>query len=135
MALKDHVEEAIKGMRQAIYLELDRKLSPPLQEVIDLADGEVKEKAQDALDKARIGWDTLASAIATGVINGMIKHIEANMEIFGINVQGEVTTTIKGETSPIDPDNLTNHQHAVNLSGTAEEVVFKQNNDDTGHVR
>ena len=135
MALKDHLEEEIKGMRQGIYLELDRKLSPPLQEVIDLADGEVKEKAQDAPDKARIGWDTLASAIATGVINGMIKHIEANMEIFGINVQGEVTTTIKGETSPIDPDNPTNHQHAVNLSGTAEEVVFTQNNDDTGHVR
>lgn len=128
MALTIGTENADAGMSQAIYLEMDRLLSPPLQEAVNQAQGEAKAEAQKALDEARKGWRKLAFAIANGVIN----HIRDNMEVFGITTRGEVTTPLQGNTSVANPGN---HQHNVNLVGTASNVVFTQSNNGTGRVR
>lgn len=127
MALSIGSANADSGMSQAIYQVIDSQLSPPLQKAVDDAQGDAKAKAQEALDGARAGWKKLSFAIATGVVN----HITANMEIFGITTQGNVSTTVQGSTGPAAPA----HQHTVSLPGTASNVVFAQNNDGTGHVR
>jgi Flp pilus assembly protein TadG len=122
-------ENADAGMSQAIFLKMDRLLSPPLQEAVDNAkDAATKAGAQKALDEARKRWKKLAFSIASGVIS----YITANMEIFGVTVQGNVTTTVTGNTGTAEPGN---HQHNVNLSGVENDVVFTQNNDGTGRVR
>ena len=128
MALIIGSENADTGMSQAIYLEMDRLLSPPLQEAVDKAQGAAKTEAQKALDEARKGWKKLAFAIANGVIN----HIVANMEIFDITTRGDVTTSVQGNTAVANPGN---HQHNINLVGTASNIVFTQNNNGTGRVR
>lgn len=121
-------ENADSGMSQAIYEEMDKQLSPLLKKAVDDAEGGAKAKAQEALDKAREGWRKLSYAIAKGVI----EHITANMEIFGIQTQGNVNTTVQGNTGTAPPGN---HLHGVNLSGQANNVVFTQSNDGTGRVR
>lgn len=121
-------ENADSGMSQAIFQEMDRFLSPPLQDAIDAAEGEAKNAVQAALDGARQGWRQLSYAIARGVI----EHLTANMEIFGIQTQGDVNTVVRGNTAAAIPSN---HVHSVNLSGAQDDVVFTQNNDGTGHVR
>jgi hypothetical protein len=128
MALIIGSVNADAGMSQAIYQEVDKQLSPPLQKAVDNAEGEAKAKAQEALDGAREGWKKLSFAIA----NGVISHITANMEIFGIATRGNVNTTVQGNTGPANP---ANHLHNVNLSGVAANVTFTQNNDGTGRVR
>jgi hypothetical protein len=121
---------ASSGMSKAIYQEVDTLLSPPLQQAVDGAEGDAKEKAQEALDKSREGWRKLSYAIAQGVI----EHIKANMEIYGVQTQGDINTTVSGETdtslsSPND------HGHGlINSSGEQNNVVFTQSNDGTGHV-
>ena len=116
------------GMSQAIFQVMDNQLSPPLQNAVDNAEGEAKAKAQEALDGAREGWRKLSFAIASGVIS----HITANMEIFGIATQGNVNTTVQGNTGPANP---ANHLHNVNLSGVATNVTFTQSNDGSGRIR
>jgi hypothetical protein len=128
MALQIGSENATSGMSQAIYQEVNQHLSPPLQKAVDDAEGGAKAKAQEALDKAREGWKKLSYAIAKGVI----EHITANMELFGIQTQGNVNTTMQGNTGTAPPGN---HLHGVNLSGQANNVVFTQSNDGTGRVR
>lgn len=128
MTLTIGSEKADAGMSQAIYLEMDRLLSPPLQEAVNKAQGEAKEEAQKALEEARKGWKKLAFAIAKGVIN----HIIANMEIFDIQVRGNVTTSVQGSTAVAEPGN---HQHSIDLEGTTSNVVLTQDNNDTGRVR
>ena len=128
MALIIGSENADTGMSQAIYLEIDRLLSPPLQEAVNKAEGAAKAEAQKALDEAKKGGKKLAFAIASGVIN----HIVANMEIFDITTRGDITTSVQGNTAAADPEN---HEHEVNLEGTASNVVFTQNNNGTGRVK
>lgn len=128
MALVIGSVNADSGMSQAIYQVLDAQLSPPLQAAVDNAPEPAKAEAQKALDGAREGWKKVSFAIATGVIN----HITASMEIFGVTVQGNVTTTVQGNTGLSNPGN---HQHSVNLSGVVNNVVFTQNNNGTGRVR
>lgn len=113
MALQIGSENANVGMSLAIYLMMDQQLSPPLQKAVDDAIGDAKPKAQEALDKAREGWKKLSYAIATGVI----EHITANMEVFGIKTQGIVSAAVTGNTA------------------VQNNVIFTQNNDGTGRVR
>ncbi len=127
MALIIGSENSDAGMSQAIYQEMDKQLSPPLQKSVDDAE-EAKAKCQEALDGSREAWKKLSFAIATGVIN----HITANMEVFGITTRGNMNTTVQGNTGPANP---ANHLHSVNLSGVAANVTFTQSNDGTGRVR
>jgi len=116
------------GMSKAIYDQLDQLLSPPLQQAVDSAKGPAKEGAEKALDAAREGWKKLSFAIAKGVI----EHLVANMEVFGITAQGNVSVPVQGNTGTANPDN---HLHSVNITGVANNVVFTQNNDGTGRIR
>jgi hypothetical protein len=77
----------------------------------------------------RKNWQKLAYAIATGVTD----YIKTNMEIVGITTQGNVNTTVQGNTGPANP--VANHLHNVSLSGVATNVTFIQSNDGTGRVR
>ena len=127
--IKKENENADAGMSQAIYLEMDKLLSPPLQKAVeDAKEPDVKAAAQKALDEARKGWKKLAFSIASGVI----RYITANMEVFGVTAKGNVTTAVTGNTNRSDPGN---HLHEINFSCTANDVIFTQNNDGTGRVR
>lgn len=129
MALIIGSEKADAGMSQAIYQEMDNVLSPPLQKAVEDAQGDdAKKAAQKILNDARTLWKKLAFAVASGVIN----HITANMEVFGVTAKCNVTTAVTGNTGPAAPEN---HQHNVNLSGIANDVIFTQNNDGIGRVR
>jgi len=114
MALQIGDKNAVSGMSKSIFDELERQLSSGM--------------TSKDLDNVRPSWQKLAFAIATGVI----EHITANVEIFGIQTQGNVNATVQGNTGLANPGN---HQHNVNLSGQANNIVFTQNNDGTGHVR
>lgn len=113
MALTTGSENADAGMSQAIYQEMDRLLSPPLQAMVDSADGPAREVAQKTLADARAGWKKVAFAIASGVIAHILEH----MEIVGVTTQGSIRVTIE------------------NNAGIANNVVFQQNNDGPGRVR
>lgn len=128
MALNIGSVTADEGMSKAIYSQIDTLLAPPLINAVEQAEGLAKAEAQKALDGAREGWQKLAFAIASGVV----EHLIANLEVVGIRAQGSVTVGVQGSTGPAAP---ANHLHAVSLSGTANNVVFTQNNDGTGHVR
>lgn len=117
MSLTPGDQDANTGMTKAIYDELLAALEPDLP---DLSEAE--------LEPIRDSWKKMAFAVATGVIN----HIRANMEIRGIQTQGNVTTTVNGNTGTAPP---ANHVHTVNLSGTATNVVLTQSNDGTGRVQ
>ena len=77
MALQAGDQTAAAGMAKAIFDQLDALLSPGLA---SLSEAE-KEPVRD-------GWRKLAFAIAGGVV----AHIVANMEIFGIQVGGQPQT-------------------------------------------
>lgn len=108
---------ATSGMSKAIYDQLNIILSPPLGGT-----------PPEDLEKIRDSWRKLAFAIAKGVID----HITANMEIFGVQTRGNVNAPVQGNTGSA---NLGNHLHSVNLSGAQNNVTFTQSNDGTGHVR
>jgi hypothetical protein len=108
---------ATSGMSKAIFDQLNMILSPPLGGT-----------PQGEMEKIRDSWRKLAFAIAKGVI----EHITANMEIFGVTAQGNVNAAVSGNTAAAPPGP---HLHAVNLSGVQNNTVFTQNNDGTGHVR
>ena len=120
MALQYGTSTQLEGMSHAIYLEMDALLSPLF--------GENEESLEKSLNDAREGWKKLSFAIAKGVID----HIKENMEICGIETQGDIATTVEGKTGEAAPDN---HRHSVDLSGTQTDVVFTQSNDGTGLVK
>jgi len=124
MALIIGSESADSGMSRAIYHEMDRLLSPPLQNAVNDAEGEVKVKAQEALTEARKGWQKLSFAIA----NGVIEHLKSNMEIHGVEVSiSDVSTTVSTATTcPAGAGSGTGSG-----SGTA---TGQQNNDGTGLI-
>lgn len=84
MALQAGDQTATAGMTKAIFDKLDETLGPGI-ESLSPADKE----------KVREGWRKLAFAIAGGVV----AHIAANMEIFGIQV-GVQTATGATQTGP-----------------------------------
>jgi hypothetical protein len=128
MALTVGSENADSGMSQAIYAEVDRLLSPPLVAAVNSSPDAAKPKAQEALDAARAGWRKLSYAIASGVVS----HVTANMEVFGIQTRGNVPVTASGSTGAAPP---ANHVHTVSISGQANDITFTQINDGTGRVR
>ena len=121
MPLDTGSEQADSGMSQAIYQELDRLLSPPLQDAVGDA-----QAVQATLDGARAGWKKLSYAIAKGVI----EHLKANMEIVGIQAQGNINAPVQGNTSLVN-----GHQHGVDLTAVQNNAAFTQSNDGPGHVK
>jgi hypothetical protein len=77
MALQVGNQGATAGMAKAIFDQLDALLSPALSS-LSPAD----------LELARDGWRKLAFAVAGGVVG----HIVANMEVYGIQVGGQNQT-------------------------------------------
>jgi hypothetical protein len=116
MALEVGNQDAASGMSKAIY---DR--------IRDVMEPDLGELSEDDLGAMQASWKKLAYAIARGVI----EHITANMEIRGVQTRGNISAPVSGNTGPAAPSN---HQHAVNLSGTQNNVTFTQNNDGTGLV-
>ena len=116
----------VGGMSALIYNELDVLLSPPLQDAVDQAEGDAKNAAQNALDEARIGWQKLAFAVASGVV----EHLLANLEIRGVETQGTVTIAFGGQTQLVN-----GHRHGPGtLTGTHTNATFTQSNDGTGRI-
>lgn len=128
MALEIGSENAGSGMSLAIFEEMDRLLSPALQQAVDDAAGDAKGKAQEALDQAREGWKKLSYAVA----NGVIEHIISNMEIRGVSVEGDINASVSGNTGTAEP-NL--HVHTVEIAAVQNNIEFEQKNDGTGLVR
>lgn len=77
MALQVGNQAATSGMAKAIFDQLDALLSPALSSL-----------PPPALEATRDGWRKLSFAIAGGVVN----HIVANMEVYGIQVGGQPQT-------------------------------------------
>jgi hypothetical protein len=115
MALIIGDQTAGTGMSKAIYDQLQSVLEPAL--------GGLSAEARSQLHE---GWQKLAYAIARGVI----EHIMANMEVVGIQTQGNVNAPVQGNTSSVS-----GHQHGVNLAGVQNNLVFTQSNDGTGHIK
>jgi len=101
------------SMSYQIYTQLDEILSPPLASL-----------TAEQLAPIRDGWKKLAYAIAKGVI----EHLTANLEIYGIKTEGDLSIT--GDTGIALPNN---HIHSINLS--IPQVSFEQSNEGTGHVK
>jgi hypothetical protein len=98
--------QASSGLSKAIYDEVNNQLS----EGMALGD----------LEKVQPSWRKLAFAIATGVVN----HLKNNMEIFGIQTSGPVTTAVTGTVS------------GTTVTGTGTgNVSTSQSGATTGHVR
>jgi len=99
-------QQASSGMAKAIFDEIESQLSVGM--------------SPDDLADVRPSWQKLAFAIATGVIN----HIKSNMEIFGIQSTGPVSTTVTGAVS------------GTTVTGTGTgNVTTNQTSVTTGHVR
>jgi hypothetical protein len=100
MAMQIGDAGATAGMAKAIFDEIENQLSGGM--------------SPGDLANVRPSWKKLAFAIATGVIN----HIKSNMEIFGIQSTGPVTTTVTGTVSGTTvtgsgTGNVTTNQTAV----------------------
>jgi hypothetical protein len=115
MALIIGDQTADTGMSKAIYDQLQSVLEPALEGL-----------SEEARSRLRESWKKLAYAIARGVI----EHIMTNMEVVGIQTQGNVSAPVQGNTSLVS-----GHQHGVNLTGEQNNLVFTQSNDGTGHIK
>ncbi len=100
MSLQIGAKTATSGMSKSIYDTIREVMEP-----IDGVEGQ-------ALEDIRDNWKKLAYAISKGVI----EHIEANMEIKGIQSTGDINAAVAGNAA------------------TQIGVVFTQNNDGTGLV-
>jgi hypothetical protein len=127
MALTIGTPAADTGMTNAIFVQLDALLSPPLQASVDSATAEAKPGAQAALDAARGGWRNLAFAVAKGVVN----HLLDNLEITGVTASGSVSVPVSGNTGTAAP---AAHVHSVAIT-PAVTVTLSQNNNGTGRVK
>jgi hypothetical protein len=105
MAMQIGDDQAGSGMAKDIFDQIDLVMQPTIPPA--------------NLPDARKGWRKLAFAVASGVIT----HIKNNMEISGIQAQGNVTTTVTGTVSG----------NAVTGSGTGS-VTTNQTGAPTGHV-
>jgi hypothetical protein len=114
-------------MAKAIYDQIERLLSPPLQNAVVQTKGDAQAAAQQALDKAQEGWRKLSFCIATGVIN----HLISNLEIHGVQTSGTLNAPVDGQTGPAQPSQ---HQHQVSLAAAQVGITFSQINNGTGLV-
>lgn len=115
MALEIGNIEATAGMAKAIYDQIKANIEPDLGDL-----------SEEQLEPIRDGWRKLSHGIAKGVIEQLI----ANMEIKGIQTQGNVSTSIAGSTAT-----ASGHQHAAgSLAGTQNNVTFSQINEGTGFI-
>jgi hypothetical protein len=105
MAMQIGDDQASSGMAKAIYDMMDQIMKPTVP--------------ADSLEDARKGWKKLAFAVASGVIT----HIKSNMEISGIQGQGNVTTNVVGTVAGT----------AVTGTGTGN-VTTNQAGSPAGHV-
>lgn len=105
MAMQAGDDQASSGMAKDIYDTMDQVMKPSVP--------------PGSLDDARKGWKKLAYAVASGVV----AHIKNNMEIAGIQTQGNVTTTVTGTVAGT----------AVTGTGTGT-VTTSQTGSPTGHV-
>jgi hypothetical protein len=119
MTLSIGNKDATTGMTKGIYDALREALEADLAEL-----------SEEQRTPIRASWKKMAYAISTGVI----AHIVSNMEVFGITTQGNVSTSVEGNTASALPI-PNNHSHSISLSGVESDVVFTQNNDGTGRVR
>jgi len=108
---------ATEGMTKAIYEELRSVLEPDLAGL-----------SEDKRVPIRENWKKMSNAIATGVIN----HILSNMEITGIQTQGNISANVSGNTGTAAPSA---HLHTVGLTASQNGVTFTQSNNGTGRVR
>lgn len=110
------------GMTKAIY-----------DKIRSVMETDLGGLSEDDLNAMRQSWKKLSYAIAKGVI----EHIIANMEIYGIQTQGDINTTVSGDTGEAleDLSDTYRHDHEVDLSGVQSSVLFTQSNDGTGRVR
>jgi hypothetical protein len=106
MALEIGNAGATAGMTKAIFDKIDQQLSPNIP--------------ASGLEDVRKSWRQLAFAVATGVI----EHLKANMEVFGIQTSGSITTTVTGTVSGA----------AVTGTGTGT-VTPIQTGPTTGHIK
>jgi hypothetical protein len=116
MPLQIGDQDASSGMAKAIYDQMRALLEPGLEGL-----------AEDKKAPIRDSWKKIAFAVSRGVI----EHVTANMEIFGVRCSGNVNASVTGNTGVAAPT----HAHTVALSGVQNGVVFTQSNDGTGHVR
>jgi len=119
MALDTGNITANSGMSKAIYEQINSILSPTLGDL-----------PSDDMETIRDSWKKLSYAVAKGVVS----HITSNMEIYDIHTQGNINTTVSGNSSAALSGSLT-HGHSIHLAGEQPNVEFTQNDDGTGHVR
>jgi hypothetical protein len=117
MALSIGDANASSGMTKAIYDQMRAVLESGLDGL-----------AEDKKAPIRDNWKKTAFAVATGVI----QHLTANLEVYGVHCQGSIQPSVSGNTGAAPPNN---HVHSVGLTGTQSNVEFIQNNDGVGHVR
>jgi hypothetical protein len=105
MAMQIGDVNASFGMAKDIFDQIDQVMKPTVPAA--------------NLEDARKGWRKLAFAVA----NGVITHIKNNMEISGIQGQGNVTTTVTGTVA------------GNNVTGTGTgSVTTNQTGAPTGHA-
>jgi hypothetical protein len=117
MTSKSEIDAATAGMTSAI----NEKLREVLEEGL---------KGLDETDrKIILGiWQKIALAVATGVT----EYITAKMEIRGVQTQGNITVSMKGDTATAAA--RIDHKHGIALSAQAANVKLAQSNDGTGLV-
>jgi hypothetical protein len=105
MAMQIGDNQAGSGMTKDIFDQIDQIMKPTIPPA--------------GLEEARKGWKRLAFAVASGVI----AHIKNNMEISGIQAQGNVTTIVTGTVA------------GASVTGTGTgNVTTTQTGPVTGHV-
>jgi hypothetical protein len=105
MAMQIGDDQASSGMTKDIYDKMDQLMAPAVPPA--------------NLEDARKGWRKLAFAIASGVVT----HINNNMEVAGIQAQGNVSITVNGTVGGSQ----------ASLSGSTT-VTTSQIAPSTGHV-
>lgn len=118
MALQIGNVEATTGLAKAIYDQIEANMGP---DIADLSDDD-KTPVQE-------GWQKMAHAVATGVV----QHLLGNMEVYGIQTSGDVNVAISGSTR--SGGNPAHTHDAGSLSGSQAGAVFSQSNNGTGHIR
>jgi hypothetical protein len=117
MALQIGDRAATSGMTKAIYDEMAAVLEPGLDGLDESSKTPIRES-----------WKKISFAVAKGVID----HIVAHMDIFGVTCMGDIAASVDGSTGSVPPGP---HTHPVALTGIQSNVVFRQNNDGVGRVR
>ncbi len=73
-------------------------------------------------------WKKIAYAVSQGVI----KHLEENLEIIQVKTGGSINAAVSGSTGGGGGDN---HTHSIGLNAVQNSIVFSQTGDGTGVVK